>query len=122
MPGSLRIYFLVVNLSLCLEILNNTRLITIFNTTISFININKTTGTILMTDIVLTKAEIKSITGTPVRRRQAEILLLLKIPYRIRQDGNIVISRLAYEQAMGCLVNIGINETLEPDFDSLNVS
>ena len=72
-----------------------------------------------MASIRLTKDEIKEVTGTPVKRRQAEILSVLQIPFKIRPDGSILISRLAYEKAMGGETETTMAKVPGPNFDTL---
>ncbi len=72
-----------------------------------------------MPSIRLTKDEIKEITGATKRQLQAEILLRLDIPFKVRPDGNILISRLAYERAMGGITDQAFAAMPEPNFDSL---
>jgi len=68
--------------------------------------------------IYLTPAEIQAISGGRVRfRAQARALDRLSIPYKRRPDGSLLVSRLAYEQAL-CGTQAPV-VAVEPDFDAM---
>jgi len=69
--------------------------------------------------INLTKQEIKDITGAHWHARQIEILADLGIPCKIRPDGLPIVSRLAYEQAMGAQPGTAANDEIQPDFTAI---
>lgn len=72
--------------------------------------------------ICLTNQEIKDITGATAKRLQAEALLSMGIPFKIRPDGSLLVSRLAYEKSTGAISEKTIVKTPEPDFDTLYAS
>lgn len=71
--------------------------------------------------IDLTTEEIERITGRSRYKAQAKALDGMGIPYTTRPDGSLVVSRLAYERALG-----GVSEKEarrladeEPNFEAL---
>ena len=55
-----------------------------------------------MTTMNLTLSELKEVTRKTHRQKQAIVLAALQIPFKIRPDGSILVSRDAYQIAMGC--------------------
>ena len=74
-----------------------------------------------MTTMNLTLSELKEVTGKTHRQKQAIVLAVLQIPFKIRPDGTILVSRDAYQLAMGC--NSSKPETLskqvKPNFNAI---
>ncbi|RAW05938.1 DUF4224 domain-containing protein [Halomonas elongata] len=53
-------------------------------------------------ELVLSRKEVRELTGCAQRARQRQHLDAMGIPYVVRADGWPVIDRQAYHQAMGC--------------------
>jgi len=68
-----------------------------------------------MQKLNLTLAEIKDITGKTHRQKQALVLAAMSIPFKIRPDGTILVSREAYNTSMGCNHDQP-EKVIEPDF------
>lgn len=71
-----------------------------------------------MSAIYLTDMEIKQITGKHRPSAQARALFVMQIPYKVRPDGRPVVSRLAYERALGD-TTINNYQEPEPDFSTI---
>lgn len=68
----------------------------------------------------LSKEEIMEVTGKTHRNKQAIVLAVMQIPFKIRPDGSILVSRKAYQLAMGCdLITEARNESVKPNFSSI---
>ena len=69
--------------------------------------------------ICLSAQEIHAISGGRVRfSAQARALDRLAIPYKMRPDGSLLVSRLAYEQALCGKEHP--TPAVEPDFDAMH--
>lgn len=68
--------------------------------------------------INLTIEEIQEITGATWHSRQLVILSDLGIPCKLRADGKPIVSRLAYEQAMGAKPSAQQSEQ-EPNWSAI---
>ena len=67
--------------------------------------------------INLTLDEIKEVTGKSHRNKQAIVLSVMQIPFKMRPDGSILVSREAYQLAMGCdLITEPQAKTVKPNF------
>ena len=73
-----------------------------------------------MSQLNLTTEEIREITGKSHRAKQAIVLSILGIPFKIRPDGNILVSRDAYKEAMGCKNTPVDTNIVEPDFRAIS--
>lgn len=51
--------------------------------------------------MLLTREELRELTGSPQRATQRRELEVMGIPYRLRSDGWPAVDRRAYYQAMG---------------------
>lgn len=73
-------------------------------------------------DICLTKHELIEITHKQRPKAQAIALALMNIPFRLRPDGSILVSRLAFENALGgAIKNIYRNlPEIKHNFDAIN--
>jgi len=71
-----------------------------------------------MQKLNLTLAEIKDITGKTHRQKQALVLAAMGIPFKIRPDGTILVSRQAYSASMGCEQERS-EKVIEPDFRAM---
>ena len=69
----------------------------------------------------LTPQEIKDVTGKTHRKSQIIVLIGMSIPFKVRPDGSILISREAYQLAMGA-EQVKKTELTKPDFSSFNVA
>lgn len=66
----------------------------------------------------LTPDEVKEVTGKRQRKLQASALINLGIPFKTRADGVILISRTAYQNAMGANIPTEEQPTL-PNFKAI---
>lgn len=69
--------------------------------------------------IILKPEQLEEITGHKTKTKQAAELRRLGIEYKIRADGFPIVSRLAFERAMGGVAPNEAHEW-EPDFSALD--
>lgn len=67
----------------------------------------------------LTPNEIKEVTGKTHRNKQAIVLAVMQIPFKVRPDGSILISRAAYQSAMGCDLTESQTDSAIPNFAAI---
>lgn len=73
-----------------------------------------------MKPINLTLDEIKEVTGKSHRNKQAVVLTVMQIPFKMRPDGSILVSREAYQMAMGCdLITKPQTKSVKPNFAAI---
>lgn len=70
-----------------------------------------------MTTIYLSQSEVEGVTGKKRFSAQARALAKMGIECRVRPDGSPLVSRLAYERAMGGVSKRSKDK--EPDFQAL---
>jgi hypothetical protein len=66
----------------------------------------------------LTEQEVVELTGKQRHRAQVRALARMGIQCRVRPDGRPIVSRLAFERAMGGSMNTA--RQVEPDFEALH--
>jgi len=71
--------------------------------------------------IFLTRDELKGVTGRTQRAAQIRALCDMGIDFKIRPDGSPLVSRLAYERALGGF-DIKSAKIETPDLSSLDVT
>jgi len=69
--------------------------------------------------INLTKRELIDITMKKRKKSQLNALLMMGIPCCSRPDGSPLVSRLAFEQAMGATTSLTRSNKSQPEFGSL---
>ena len=68
----------------------------------------------------LSKEEIKEVTAKNHRNKQAIVLAGMQIPFKMRPDGSILVSREAYQIAMGCdLITEPQAKSVKPNFAAI---
>jgi len=71
--------------------------------------------------IFLTREELQGVTGRAQNAAQIRALCEMGIDFKIRPDGSPLVSRLAYERALGG-IDIKSARTDAPDLSSLDVA
>lgn len=65
-------------------------------------------------EMILTEAEIRELTGRKVRRSQANVLAVMGIESKARPDGSLVVLRAHAERVLGGVVSQ--SRRTKPDF------
>ena len=71
-----------------------------------------------MSDLFLTKDDLKNLTGACKRPQQISFLRKINIIYQQNIKGDIVVSRNHVEQMFGVNISVDSEVFIEPDFSS----
>lgn len=71
-----------------------------------------------MAELLLTQPEIESLTGFVLKSKQVQELRRLGIEHRVRSDGMPLVSRRAFERAMGGDLD-NTEQAWQPDFSAI---